>query len=212
MTYSVSYSFVPGTKARADEVNANFIDVLNHIEDTNTRIDNANTQLEKNSTQLDDITTRVDSAETEISQRANLSLSNLDEEGEKLLNSKANASLLDGAWVSANKALCTEKTISPGDSQVYALKSILPTENDVYEIILDGLLHTEVAHGSAYMYVKTPKTTSLAAFRVVTPNRYGSMQALAICQGKHSITVTNQPGSVEKSTYSLYIRAYRKVR
>lgn len=36
MTLSVPYSFVPGTKAKADEVNANFIAVLNKIEETNT--------------------------------------------------------------------------------------------------------------------------------------------------------------------------------
>ncbi len=42
MTYGVPYSFVPGTKAKADEVNANFIDVLEKIENSNTRI----TQLE----------------------------------------------------------------------------------------------------------------------------------------------------------------------
>lgn len=36
MTLSVPYSFVPGTKAKADEVNANFIAVLDKIEETNT--------------------------------------------------------------------------------------------------------------------------------------------------------------------------------
>lgn len=35
MTYGVPYSFVPGTKAKADEVNANFIDVLDKISATN---------------------------------------------------------------------------------------------------------------------------------------------------------------------------------
>ena len=38
MTYGVPYSFVPGTKAKADEVNANFIDVLEKISNSNTRI------------------------------------------------------------------------------------------------------------------------------------------------------------------------------
>ena len=33
MTFGVPYSFVPGTKAKADEVNANFIDVLTKIDD-----------------------------------------------------------------------------------------------------------------------------------------------------------------------------------
>lgn len=38
MTYGVPYSFVPGTKARADEMNANFIDVLDKIGSSNSRI------------------------------------------------------------------------------------------------------------------------------------------------------------------------------
>lgn len=36
MTSSVPYSFVPGTKAKADEVNANFIAVLDKIEQVNS--------------------------------------------------------------------------------------------------------------------------------------------------------------------------------
>lgn len=48
MTYGVPYSFVPGTKAKANEVNANFIDVLEKIDASNSRI----TQLEN--TKADD--------------------------------------------------------------------------------------------------------------------------------------------------------------
>ncbi len=51
MTYGVPYSFVPGTKAKANEVNANFIDVLGKIEDSNSRI----TQLEDNKADASDI-------------------------------------------------------------------------------------------------------------------------------------------------------------
>ena len=51
MTYGVPYSFVPGTKAKASEVNANFIDVLEKIEDSNSRI----TQLEENKADNSDI-------------------------------------------------------------------------------------------------------------------------------------------------------------
>lgn len=36
MTSGIPYSFVPGTKAKADEVNANFLAVLNKIEETNS--------------------------------------------------------------------------------------------------------------------------------------------------------------------------------
>ena len=36
MTSGIPYSFVPGTKAKADEVNANFLAVLNKIEEINS--------------------------------------------------------------------------------------------------------------------------------------------------------------------------------
>ena len=35
MTISVPYSFVPGTKAKAQEVNANFTAITGQIEETN---------------------------------------------------------------------------------------------------------------------------------------------------------------------------------
>ena len=50
MTYGVPYSFVPGTKAKADEVNANFIDVLDKIKTTNERIDETNSTTQSNKT------------------------------------------------------------------------------------------------------------------------------------------------------------------
>lgn len=51
MTYGVPYAFVPGTKAKADEVNANFIDVLEKIQTSNTKI----SQLEAGKAENSDI-------------------------------------------------------------------------------------------------------------------------------------------------------------
>lgn len=54
MTSSVPYSFVPGTKAKADEVNANFIAVLDKIEQVNSDTkSNINAQLETKANKTD---------------------------------------------------------------------------------------------------------------------------------------------------------------
>ena len=61
MTYGVPYSFVPGTKAKADEVNANFIDVLDKIKTTNERIDETNSTTQSNKTTLEEKINELDS-------------------------------------------------------------------------------------------------------------------------------------------------------
>lgn len=58
MTSSVPYSFVPGTKAKADEVNANFIAVLDKIEQVNT---DTKSQLNSSITNLSN--TKADKSE-----------------------------------------------------------------------------------------------------------------------------------------------------
>ena len=96
MTYGVPYSFVPGTKARADEVNANFIEVLNKIEETNTRIDEANTQNNANKEEIEQVEQNL---KTELAKKAGLDLANLNTAGKAVLNNKANAADIDGKWI-----------------------------------------------------------------------------------------------------------------
>ena len=70
MTYGVPYSFVPGTKAKADEVNANFIDVLDKIKTTNERIDETNSTTQSNKTTLEEkINTDVSNLNSTYKQR-----------------------------------------------------------------------------------------------------------------------------------------------
>ena len=45
MTFGVPYSFVPGTKAKADEVNANFIDVLNKIDTVDSKVTSSTSEI-----------------------------------------------------------------------------------------------------------------------------------------------------------------------
>ena len=42
MSYSVPYTFIPGTKARAQEVNANFASITDSIDELDTSLIQAN--------------------------------------------------------------------------------------------------------------------------------------------------------------------------
>lgn len=59
MTYGIPYSFVPGTKAKADEVNANFIDVIERIDATNSNVNN----------NYNDVIQRINSTNTQLNQK-----------------------------------------------------------------------------------------------------------------------------------------------
>ena len=96
MTFGVPYSFVPGTKAKADEVNANFIDVLTKIEDTNLRIDETNSNADSKNAEF---ATQFEEVEATLAKRANLDLSNLSTTGKAVLSAKANAADINGKWV-----------------------------------------------------------------------------------------------------------------
>ena len=65
ITSGIPYSFVPGTKAKADEVNANFLAVLNKIEETNSaklNVDLSNID-ETGKATLDVVNTKADKKE-----------------------------------------------------------------------------------------------------------------------------------------------------
>lgn len=131
MTYGVPYSFVPGTKARADEVNANFIEVLNKIEETNTRIDNANTQVSANKAEIEE------KLEEELAKKAGLDLANLNTAGKTVLNNKANAADIDGKWVSKSLTIMSGNASGPveGNTMTFSLSSYLPADGKVYDVI-----------------------------------------------------------------------------
>ncbi|MDE6138822.1 MAG: hypothetical protein K2F57_05065, partial [Candidatus Gastranaerophilales bacterium] len=131
MTYGVPYSFVPGTKARADEVNANFIEVLNKIEETNSRIDDVNTQTNLNKEEI------KKKLEEGLEQKAGLDLANLDSAGKAILNNKANATDLDGKWTSKSLTLVSGGYLGPvaGATVSFSLSSYLPADNNIYDVI-----------------------------------------------------------------------------
>lgn len=133
MTYGVPYSFVPGTKARADEVNANFIEVLNKIEEANSRIEDVNTQSNVNKTALE---ARIDEKYDELkSSKVSLDLSNLNSAGKTVLNNKANSADIDGKWVSKNLNLLNGAGPVGGNIKTFSLSSYLPDDGKIYDVI-----------------------------------------------------------------------------
>ena len=195
MTYGVPYSFVPGTKARADEVNANFIDILDKIADTNTRIDEANTNTSSSITELE-------------TNKADLSLSNI--------NSTAK-NLFDGSWVHKYSRIVSEKDIAVGASQTYSLENYLPNDENKYEIILSGYCKTQPSSGStAFLSIKTDFITStVPMFQTLTSSAYRAFdtfgQTLISSTGR-SITVTSGSNSVNTANYDLRLHGYRRVK
>ena len=195
MTYGVPYSFVPGTKARADEVNANFIDVLNKIDTVDSKVTSSTSEI--SDTKID----AVDAA------KLNLSLSNINADGQKLFDAKANASLLDGAWYTGSKQIVAQKSITPGVTQTYSLASYFPDSTNLYEFILDGLVETS---GTVFIYIETDKTGGICAFRTIS--KHAGMQSIMLTGAGRTLKVINQSGSSGTSKYTLIIKGYRKVR
>lgn len=118
MTSSVPYSFVPGAKAKAEEVNANFISVLGKIEETNVKIENTN------------------------SQKVDRNLSNLDTAGQEILDAKADKTELDGNWTSKVYTIFSSKTFTVNQSITYDISSYLPDDENVYEVLFQAYQRT----------------------------------------------------------------------
>ncbi len=205
MTYGVPYSFVPGTKARADEVNANFIDVLNKIDTVDSKVTSSTSEIsERIDDEVSTLDTKIDAVDAA---NLNLSLSNINADGQKLFDAKANASLLDGAWYTGSKQIVAQKSITPGVTQTYSLASYFPDSTNLYEFILDGLVETS---GTVFIYIETDKTGGICAFRTIS--KHAGMQSIMLTGAGRTLKVVNQSGSSGTSKYTLIIKGYRKVR
>lgn len=205
MTYGVPYSFVPGTKARADEVNANFIDVLNKIDTVDSKVTSSTSEI---SERIDDEISALDTKIDEVdAAKLDLSLSNISADGQKLFDAKANANLLDGAWYTGSKQIVFEKEITPGVTQTYSLANYFPDGTNLYEFILDGLVQ---AATSVFIYIESDKTGGICAFRSVS--KHAGMQSIMLTGPGRTLKVINQAGASGKSIYTLGIKGYRKVR
>lgn len=203
MTFGVPYSFVPGTKAKADEVNANFIDVLTKIEDTNLRIDETNSNAVSNSAE---VTTKFENVEASIDQRANLDLSNISTTGKALFDAKANTSDIDGEWTSkVSEVISASTALSNSKAATYSLANYLPSDGSIYEVQLtcsgDCDLGQYYLGGSGY--------SSVVA--ILSRGNFSNTFNLIVGSAR---TITLTPTSLCSGTNKCSIRlsAYRKVR
>lgn len=203
MTYGVPYSFVPGTKAKADEVNANFIDVLTKIEDTNLRIDEVNSNADSKNAE---ISSQFEEVESTLAQRANLDLSNLSDTGKAVLSAKANATDLDGNWTYKFLALSNASTLSNTANTTYSLASYLPNDGRTYEVLFSfggsataaSQYNIDTGFGTVFCFAPIKTNISGCMILPVTTRR----------------TIVIQPTSLTSGTnkYSFRVNAYRKVR
>lgn len=196
MTYGVPYSFVPGTKAKADEVNANFIDVLQKIEDTNTKID-----------------TEIANTESSIAQN-NEATNTLIEEINETIETKADKTEIDGNWVNKGVTLGNGFSIAAGATKTFSLSSYLPNDGALYEVIFS--INCELNNGNHYVSfaAKTDKiTTEIAALRLKTSTMAGFEANCFILPVGTARAVYLTAKSNITGTHYLYftVSGYRKV-
>lgn len=210
MTYGVPYSFVPGTKAKADEVNANFIDILNKLEDTNTRIDDTNTKLDTSSSEMSDKIKDVSA------KCADLDLSNISAKGKKLFDAKANASLLDGTWVNKYKSYIYDKSIGPNVRHNYTIPDYFPSDSNKYELLFSicGMTANQ-SNACTFIYLRTDALTNdIPVCRMIRSSgaeqngNYGTL----VVGSKRNLQVFNTENAIGTSKYTIRLHGYRKVR
>ena len=202
MTLSVPYSFVPGAKAKAEEVNANFASILDKIEETNTKLD-------------DSIQSQNTTFNEQLEQKADLALSNLNTEGKAIIDAKANNTDIDGKWVSKFKQVCESVSVYGSTKLSYSLSTYLPNDNNIYEVIVEGNIETGTTNGDyAPIYISTdrlPNTTVICKARTRTSSSMSSGgTVIAIVGTQKKISVERNSDWVGKFTIALH--AYRKVR
>lgn len=208
MTYGVPYSFVPGTKAKADEVNANFVDILDKIQATNTRIDTTNNTSQHNLTQV----------QAALGSKAKADFSNITPLAQAKFDAKADKTELDGAWTAKHAILVAlGKTTSAGTTHTYSLASYLPNDSAKYEILLGITAQTSGSSNDyVYLLIKTDYITSaIPCVRAITRHSntsHAACQVSTIVSKNRNVSVVADTACVGTPTYGLYIFAYRKVR
>lgn len=213
MTYGVPYSFVPGTKARADEVNANFIEVLNKIEETNTRVDESNTRIDDANTKADANKEEIEKKLTDgLAKKAGVDLANLSTAGKAVLNAKANASDIDGKWIKSSKTILNNVTIS-GNAKTwtYDLSSLLPKDNNVYEVLLQVLAEKK-GGGWALYYLASSLCDYLTIVSTGTNSAVGTGAFFIPIGTNRKLYIKSSTNGGGSTMMFFNIRAYRKVR
>ena len=203
MTIGVPYAFVPGTKAKADEVNANFNDVISKIENTNSRIDETNSNA---TTKNEEINTKFKEIETSINDRANLDLSNLSSTGNAVLSAKANVSDLDGKWVAKSLTLTGTTVFSNTDETSYSLANYLPNDGGLYEVKF--YIAGNASKTAQYNYTMGFCWEQLL---FVAGNNFAS-NIIGLANNTRKLRITPTTITSGTNQFSVILRAYRKVR
>lgn len=204
MTYSVPYSFVPGTKAKADEVNANFIDLLNKIEETNGRIDQANESLSNSNQEIAEKIEEINAS------KVDLSLSNIDSTAKALFNNKANAADIDGAWT-YKLATVLDGTQGASSTKKVSLSSYLPNDGKRYEVLMSLTCQTT---NYCYMSMNSDiiTATNIPCLRCKGNPQYDSGFAIIpVGKGRYVNFITNST-CAGTNTFWNQALGYRKVR
>lgn len=195
MTLSVPYSFVPGAKAKAEEVNANFISVLDKIEDSNVKIEDLDNQkLDKN-------------------------LSNLDTQGQEVLDAKADKTEIDGKWKAASGYIADDVTMSATYNKIFDMSSLLPDDDNIYEVIVNAIIRTGTGiNNTLGLYVSSSLCGSTYLCRVVTRTANANHIASGNCtipiaaDRKIKFFAGNESNAASYSKSCAFkISAYRKV-
>lgn len=194
MTLSVPYSFVPGTKAKAEEVNANFASILDKIEEQSSDTQEKFEELSE--------------------QKLNTDWSNLDKSAQAMLDDKADKTAVDGSWVHSYSIIAQNTSLNGSTNLVYNISGYLPDSTNIYEIIAEGLTDTGNSNGNyAPLYVLTDFMTNSIAIcraRTRTASVMNSSGSSVLISGKGR-TLTVNRANTWNGTFNLILHAYRKV-
>jgi hypothetical protein len=153
---------------------------------------------------------------------ANTDLSNLSDTGEKRfeditnsLANKADVTEIDGIWTGIDRTLASDVTYPTSSNINYNLSSILPDDDNIYELLLEGDATTGTTSGNYInLIIKTSTVDaglSIISCRTRTGSTMQSNSSVMIPIGTDRIlTVVAVSSYVGK--FTLYLKAYRKVR
>lgn len=203
MTYGVPYAFVPGTKAKADEVNANFNDVISKIQDTNNLVTGNYNSLDSRCNTLSDTCT---------------TLTNGLASANSAIATKANNSDIDGVWVNKYLNILNGTTWAVGTTtKTYSLSSYLPNDNNIYEVLVEADGSTGSTSGSSIScsvyssYVSHYNLIYRAVTRTNSLLTAGSCCIIPIARDRN-LGLKIVAGQAKTGATYLNVMAYRKVR
>lgn len=207
MTYGVPYSFTPGTKARADEMNANFIDILNKLEDINSKLNETNANLDSSFAELD---TKIDNVNSSInSAKLNTDLSNISSQGQSLFDAKANLELIDGSWINHHWSIVLDMGIKGSELKYFSLIDYLPKDGQRYDVVCS--LSCQSLNGYANLYSGSDILNN--AYTVRCNKNYDSCKFTMPVGTQRWISIYAHSGTTNNDCkFLLEVEGYRKVR